>query len=110
MRGGPWEESTAFGQPLGTVLAPTGLPPFPRAATALAPGPIVLASAAARVAEALVNGSRRRFSCFVAIAEGSMTRVLAMPVELGPGGVVRVLRPTLTRQEQTRLDNASAIS
>jgi hypothetical protein len=33
-----------------------------------------------------------------------------MPVELGRGGVVRVLRPALTRQEQTRLDNASAIS
>jgi malate/lactate dehydrogenase len=37
-------------------------------------------------------------------------RVLAMPVELGRGGVARVLRPALTRQEQTRLDNASAIN
>jgi hypothetical protein len=33
-----------------------------------------------------------------------------MPVELGRGGVVQVLRPALTRLEQTRLDNASAIS
>jgi len=66
--------------------------------------------AAARAAEALTNGSRRRYSCFVVIEEGSIVRVLAMPVELGRGGVARVLRPALTRQEQTRLDNASAIN
>ena len=102
-----WEESTAFGQPLSTVLAPHRIAAISARLPRLwPPGPIVLASAAARVAEALANGSRRRFSCFVAIAEGSMARVLAMPVELGPGGVVRVLRPALTRQEQTRLDNA----
>ena len=106
-----WEESTAFGQPLATVLAPHRIAAISARLPRLwPPGPIVLASAAARVAEALANGSRRRFSCFVAIAEGSMTRVLAMPVELGPGGVMRVLRPALTRQEQTRLDNASATS
>jgi malate dehydrogenase len=106
-----WEEATAFGQPLGAVLAPHRIAAIAARLPRLwPPGPIVLAAAAARVAEALVNGSRRRFSCFVAIAEGSTTRVLAMPVELGRGGIVRVLRPALTRQEQTRLDNAAAIS
>ena len=34
--------------------------------------------------------------------------VLAMPVEIGRMGVTRVLRPSLTRQEQTLLDNAAA--
>jgi malate/lactate dehydrogenase len=29
-----------------------------------------------------------------------------MPVELGPEGVRRVLEPSLTRQEQTLLENA----
>ncbi len=106
-----WEEATAFGQPLSTVLAPHRIAAMAARLPRLwPPGPGVLASAAARVAEALANGSRRRFSCFVAIAEGSTVQVLAMPVELGRGGVVRVLRPALTRQEQTRLDNASAIS
>jgi hypothetical protein len=106
-----WEEATAFGQPLNTVLAPHRIAALSARLPRLwPPGPIALASAAARVVEALANGSRRRFSCFVAMAEGSITRVLAMPVELGPGGVVRVLRPALTRQEQTRLDNASGIS
>ena len=34
-------------------------------------------------------------------------RTLGLPAPIG--GVVRVLRPALTRQEQTRLDNAAAI-
>jgi malate/lactate dehydrogenase len=34
--------------------------------------------------------------------------VLAMPAEIGRGGVVRVLRPSLTPQEQTMLENAAA--
>ena len=34
--------------------------------------------------------------------------VLAMPAEIGRSGVARVLRPSLTRQEQTLLDNAAA--
>jgi malate dehydrogenase len=106
-----WEEATAFGQPISTVLAPHRLAAIAARVPRLwPPGPGVLASAAARAAEALTNGSRRRHSCFVVIEEGSMVRVLAMPVELGRGGVARVLRPALTRQEQTRLDNASAIS
>ncbi len=106
-----WEEATAFGQPISTVLAPHRIAALSSRLPRLwPPGPGVLASAAARAAEALTSGSRRRYSCFVVIEEGSMARVLAMPVELGPGGVVRVLRPALTRQEQTRLDNASAIA
>jgi malate dehydrogenase len=104
-----WEESTAFGQPLTAVLPPHRIAAIAARLPRLwPPGPIVLASAAARVAEAVAGGSRRRYSCFVALLEGSITRVLAMPVELGRGGVVRVLRPALTRQEQTRLDNAAS--
>src|SRR5262245_8613717 len=106
-----WEEATAFGQPVSTVLPPHRIAAISARLPRLwPPGPGVLASAAARAAEAVTNGARRRYSCFVVIEEGSNVRVLAMPVELGRGGVVRVLRPALTRQEQTRLDNASAIS
>jgi malate/lactate dehydrogenase len=32
--------------------------------------------------------------------------VVAMPVEIGPGGVRRVIEPSLTRQERTMLENA----
>ena len=106
-----WEEAGAFGQPLTAVLPPHRIGAIAARLPRLwPPGPIVLASAAARVTEAVAIGSRRRFSCFVAVAEGSLVRALALPVELGRGGVVRVLRPALTRQEQTRLDNASAVS
>ena len=69
------------------------------------PGPYALASAAARVVEAIANGSRRRFSCFVSLPRQT---VAAMPVELGEDGVRRVLEPALTRQERTRLENAIA--
>ena len=106
-----WEEASASGQPLAASLAPHQIAAITARLPRLwPPGPLVLASAAARAAEAVTNGSRRRFSCFVAVGEGSTARVLAMPVELGPGGVLQVLRPALTRLEQTRLDNASAIS
>ena len=43
------------------------------------PGPYALASAAARVAEALCSGSRRQYSCFVDVGRG---RIAAMPVVL----------------------------
>jgi malate/lactate dehydrogenase len=33
--------------------------------------------------------------------------VLALPSEIGRTGVTRVLRPSLTRQEQTLLENAA---
>ena len=99
-----WEEASAFGQPLAAHLAPHAIAKLnDRLADLWPPGPYVLASAAARVVEALVTGSRRRLTCFVPLDRG---HVSARPVELGPDGVVRVLQPVLTRQEQTRLENA----
>ena len=71
------------------------------------PGPYALASAAARVAEAMVLGARREFSCFVSMETGSFRdAVAAMPVELGRQGIKKVAAPALTRQEQTLLENA----
>jgi malate dehydrogenase len=107
-----WEEATAFGQPISSVLPPHRLAAISARLPKLwPPGPLALASAAARVAEAAAIGSRRRYSCFVGVGEGEMpAAVVAMPVEIGRGGVVRVLRPALTRQEQTLLDNAAASS
>ena len=107
-----WEEATAFGQPVSAVLPPHRLAAISARLPQLWPlGPLALASAAARAAEAVANGSRRRYSCFVCMGEGAMpAAVLAMPAELGRGGVVQILRPALTRQEQTLLDNAAAVS
>jgi malate dehydrogenase len=103
-----WEEATAHGQPLSTEMAPHLIAGLSARIPGLwPPGPYALASAAARAVEAIVHGSRRRFSCFVATEWGpDRTSVGSMPVELGPPGVQRVIEPALTRQERTALENA----
>ena len=103
-----WEEATVAGQPLSSHLPAHVVAALNSRIPGLwPPGPYVLASAAARVVEALVNGSRRRYSCFVALDRGAMRdAVAAMPVILGPSGIARIVEPTLTRQEQTMLENA----
>jgi malate dehydrogenase len=103
-----WEEATAFGQLISTLVPAHRLAAISARLPGLwPPGPQALASAASRVAEALVNGSRRRFSCFVSMEEPpGRGAVVALPVELGPHGIERVLQPALSRQEQTQLDNA----
>lgn len=99
-----WEEATAFGQPLSAHMAAHSMAALSARMPGLwPPGPYALASAASRVVEAIVNGSRRRYSCFVSLGRG---QAAAMPVELGEDGVLRIIEPTLTRQERTRLDNA----
>lgn len=103
-----WEEATAYGQPLATELPPHAIAGLAARIPGLwPPGPYALASAAARVIEAIACGSRRRFSCFVVTESGPLRAAVgAMPVELGPRGVERVLEPALTRQERTALENA----
>lgn len=101
-----WEEASAFGQPLAAHMGAHEIARLNARLPGLwPPAPYALASAAARVVEAIARGSRRRFSCFVAIPRQG---VAAMPVELGEDGVRRVLEPALTRQERTRLENAIA--
>lgn len=99
-----WEEATAFGLPLRSQLAPHAIAALTNRITGLwPPGPYALASAAAPVVEAIANGSRKRFSCFVALESGPTRHdVTAMPVELGIRGVLRVLEPALTQHERTR--------
>ena len=99
-----WEEASISGQPLTAHLPAHVIAALNARIPGLwPPGAYSLASAASRVVEALVEGSRRRQSCFVAVGPG---RVASMPVELGPDGVRRVIEPVLTRQERTRLENA----
>lgn len=99
-----WEEAAIAGQPLTSVLGPHEIASIAARIPGLwPPGPYALASAAARVIEALCNGSRHRYSCFVDAGRG---RIVAMPVELERGGIKRVLQPALTRLEQTALDTA----
>ncbi len=99
-----WEEASAFGQPISAHLAPHEIAALnARLPELWPPAPYALASAATRVIEGIVRGSRRRFSCFVALPHQN---VVAMPVELDQDGVRRVIEPALTRQERTKLENA----
>jgi malate/lactate dehydrogenase len=73
---------------------------------------LTLAAAAARIAEAVVAGSRKVFCCTVGLdGEFGMRRTLSsLPVVIGPGGVRRMVAPTLDGREQTLLENAVASS
>jgi malate dehydrogenase len=103
-----WEEASAFGQPLSSQMPPHVIAGLTSRIPGLwPPGPYTLASAAARASEAIALGSRRGFSCFVALDAGPVrAAVCSMPVHLGPQGVTHVLEPALTRQEKTWMDNA----
>jgi malate dehydrogenase len=103
-----WEEGSIGGQPLSAHLPAHVIAGLNARIPGLwPPGPYSLGAAAARVAEALAGGSRRTFSCFVAMDAGPVrAAVTAMPVQFQQGSVKRVLEPELTRQERTRLENA----
>jgi malate dehydrogenase len=102
-----WHEGTISGQPLTSVMAAHEIAALSSRVNGLwPPGPYALASAAARVAEALCFGSRRRYSCFVDARRG---RIAAMPVELHPGGIKRIIEPSLSSVERTALETALAL-
>ena len=103
-----WEEGSVGGQPLSAHLPAHTIAGLSARIPGLwPPGPFALGAACARVAEALAAGSRRTYSCFVAIDAGPVRAAVAsMPLQLQQGSVKRVLEPALTRLEQTRLDNA----
>ena len=101
-----WQEGTVSGQPLTSVMGAHEIAALASRITGLwPPGPYALASAAARVAEALCSGSRRQYSCFVDVGRG---RISAMPVVLKRGGLARIVDPVLSGQERTLLENALA--
>jgi malate dehydrogenase len=103
-----WDAATAFNQPIGRVLPPHQLSSISSRLPALwPPSPYTLAASAARVAEALVAGSRRRYTCFASVDITGAGRglVAAVPVEIVRGGIGRTLEPALSRHERTTFEN-----
>jgi malate dehydrogenase len=102
-----WDAATAFHRPIADVLAAHHMAAVSARLPALwPPSPYTLASAAARVAEALANGSRRRYTCFAAVGTGAgRDMIAAVPVEIIEGGIGKVLEPALSRHEQTVFEN-----
>lgn len=99
-----WESATAFNQPLGTMLAPHHMASLSARVPALwPPQPYALASAAARVAEALAMGARRRYTCFAMVDVAGIGRnmIAAVPVEILKGGIGKTAEPALSRHERT---------
>lgn len=108
-----WKDGTVAGRPLPRVLDAAQVARIERRAGLVrSPGPLTLAAAASRIAEAIVNGSRKVFCCTVGLdGEFGMRRTLSsLPVVLGPGGIKRVVAPALDGREQTLLENAVASS
>jgi malate dehydrogenase len=108
-----WRDVTVAGRPLARVLDAAQISRVERRAGLVRlPGPLTLAAAAARIAEAVVMGSRKIFCCTVGLdGEFGMRRTLSsLPVVIGPGGIIRVVAPTLDGREQTLLENAVASS
>ena len=103
-----WDAATAFHQPIGATLPAHVLSGISARLPALwPPAPYALASAGARVAEALAHGSRRRYTCFAAVDLPDVGRnvVAAVPVEIQKGGIARTLTLALSRHELTQFQN-----
>ena len=105
----PWEDATIAGFAMTRVLdEPSRHRIDARVARLWPPGPYALASAAATAIEALLGRSRRLATCFVAPDDsaGRRARAAALPVRLGPAGIVDVALPSLSVHERVLLDNA----
>jgi hypothetical protein len=103
-----WDAATAFNQPIGAVLAAHHLSAISSRLGALwPPAPYALASAGCRIAEGLVHGSRRRYTCFAAVDVTGAGRdmIAAVPVEIVKGGVGKTIAPALSRHERTAFEN-----
>jgi malate dehydrogenase len=108
----PWEDATLAGFALTRLLdEPSRRRLAARVAALWPPGPYALATAATMVIEAMAGRSRRIASCFVApdTSAGRRTRTGALPVRLGPAGVMDVVMPSLSVVESVALDNALQI-
>ena len=105
----PWSEASIGGYSLERVLSQVQLTRIEaRAARLWPPGPFALGLAAARVAEGMVQNSRRAFSVLMVLGGefGVRGRVGAIPVNLSPAGVTGTRVPTLNTRERVRLETA----
>jgi malate dehydrogenase len=104
-----WENAAVSGFAPGGMMTEPARRQMAQRIKALWPtGPYTLAAAAAKVVEALLGHSRRPVTCFVAPDDdgGVRARTAALPVRLGPGGLVEVVMPALSVVERVALDNA----
>ena len=105
----PWADATCAGFAVTRLLdEPTRRRLAAQVDALWPPGPHALASAAAKIVDAMFGRTRAVVSCFVAPddSEGRRTRAAALPVRLGSTGVDRVVLPSLSVVDRVALDNA----
>src|SRR5262245_13966032 len=108
----PWEDATLGGFAVTRLVdEPSRRRIHARIAALWPPGPYALANAAALAIDAIAERTRRIASCFIApdTSAGVRSRTVAMPVMLGPSGIVEVMTPTLSVVERVALENAMAL-
>jgi malate dehydrogenase len=105
----PWDDATIGGFSATRMLdEPSRRRIAARVRALWPPGPYALAAAAVKAIEAIIGRSRRQLSCFVAAdtSAGSRQRTAALPVRLGPSGIVEVVLPELSVYDRVAFDNA----
>ncbi len=105
----PWDDAAIDGFSATRALdEPTRRRISARVPALWPPGAYALANAAAGVVEAVNGRSRRGAICFVAPddSSGVRARAAALPVRLGPAGIVEVVVPRLNAHDRVALENA----
>ena len=108
----PWEDVTIGGFAATRVLdAAARRRVASRVDHLWPPGPYALAAAATLAVEAIVGKSRRRMAAFVAPddSSGRRHRTAALPVRLGPDGIVDVETPALNTRDRVALESAMGL-
>jgi malate dehydrogenase len=103
----PWAEASIAGHSIWSLVTPPQLNLVETRMKALWPvGPTALGTAAAVFCEAVALGSRRLFSAFVSLDRDNGTKapVCAWPVAIGPAGLERVTKPSLTGRDRLVVD------
>ena len=109
----PWDDATIAGLPAMKALTePSRRRIAARVAALWPPGPIALATAAAKAVAGVLGGSRQLVCAFVAPDDslGRRARTAALPIRLTSSGLDRVEAPLLSVRDRTALDSATRIA
>ncbi|MBI2222494.1 MAG: hypothetical protein HYU53_14960 [Acidobacteria bacterium] len=105
-----WSQATVGGEALTARLSAAQLAAVDARLPRLwPPAPYALGSTAAQAVGAILRGARRELTTLVAL-DGEMKMrgvVAALPVRLGPQGVVRIVEPALSVQERVKFENGA---
>lgn len=109
----PWSDASIAGYAIDRALSQVQLSRIEgRVARLWPPGPYALGAAAARVAGAILESSRRSFDVLTVLGGefGVRGRVATVPALLASRGIVHTRVPSLNTRERVQLDTALAAS